>query len=164
MHRAAFMVIGLLAFGALGGCAAVALTAGSMAANAGINHTLNGITHKTFVTPVDDLQTATLATLDKMDISVTDIKEVKAGWEIKAKAYDRIIEIELEVLTPQAARMRVVANQGKFFFKDAATATEIINQTAETLDRTAAETREGQKQSRRDYRPPHPHSKPPHTH
>ncbi len=83
---------------------------------------------------------------------------------LKAKAYDRIIEIELEVLTPQAARMRVVANQGKFFFKDAATAIEIINQTAETLDRTAAETREGQKQSRRDYRPPHTHSKPPHTH
>jgi len=164
MHRAAFMVIGLLAFGGLGGCAAVALTVGSMATSAGINHTLTGITYKTFVTPVDDLRTATLATLDKMDMSVTDIKEVKAGWEIKAKAYDRIIEIELETLTRRSTRIRVVANQGKFFFKDAATATEIINQTAETLDRTAAKTHEGQKLSRSDYRPPHTHPKPPHTH
>ncbi len=156
MHRAAFMVIGLLAFGGLGGCAAV-LTAGSMAASAGINHTLKGISYKTFVTPVDDLQTATLATLDKMDMSVTDIKEVKTGWEIKAKAYDRIIEIELEALTPQAARMRVVANQGQFFFKDAATATEIIIQTAETLDGTAAKTRERPSRSRLAKRPPHRH-------
>ena len=163
MHRGVFMVIGLLAFGGLGGCAAV-LTAGSMATSAGINHTLKGIAYKTFVTPVDDLRTATLATLDKMDMSVTDIKEVKAGWEIKAKAYDRIIEIELEALTRRSTRMRVVANQGKFFFKDAATATEIINQTAETLDRTAAKTQEGQKQSRRADRPPHTHPKPPHTH
>jgi len=107
-----------------------------MATSAGVNHTLTGITYKTFVTPVDDLRTATLATLDKMDMSVTDIKEVKAGWEIKAKAYDRIIEIELEALTRRSTRMRVVANQGEFFFKDAATATEIIIQTAETLEKT----------------------------
>ncbi len=136
--RAAFVVIGLLAFGGLGGCAATALTAGSMAAGTGINHTLNGITYKTFVTPVDDLRAATLATLDMMDMSVTDIKEVKSGWEIKATAYDRTIEIELEALTRRATRMRVVANMGQFIFKDAATATEIIIQTAETLDRTAA--------------------------
>ncbi len=138
MHRGVFMVIGLLALGGLGGCATAALTAGSMAISAGINHTLNGITYKTFVTPVEDLRTATLRTLDRMDMGVTDIKEVKSGWEIKATAYDRTIEIELEALSRRATRMRVVANMGQYFFKDAATATEIIIQTVETLENTAA--------------------------
>ena len=40
----------------------------------------------------------------------------------------------LERLTPQATRMRVVANEGALFFKDSSTATEIILQTAQTLE------------------------------
>ena len=39
-------------------------------------------------------------------------------------------------MSSRTARMRVVANEGEFFFKDAATATEIIVQTAATLDQT----------------------------
>jgi len=35
-------------------------------------------------------------------------------------------------------RMRVVANQGAIFFKDSATATEIVLQTAQTLQDDAA--------------------------
>ena len=128
--RAALFALALLA---LPGCAAVALTAGSMAAGEGVNHTLTGISYKTFATPIDELKVATLKTLKRLDMGVEDQKQVKAGWEITAKAYDRTIEIELESLTRRATRMRVVANQGEIFFKDAATSTEIIIQTAETL-------------------------------
>lgn len=118
---------------ALQGCAAAALTAGSIAAGTGVNHTLSGISYKTFAVPVEDMRTATLGTLERMDMEVTDIKETKSGWEIQAKAYDRTIEIELEALSRRATRMRVVANQGGIFFKDSATSTEIIIQTAQRL-------------------------------
>ncbi len=118
---------------ALQGCAAAALTAGSIAAGTGVNHTLSGISYKTFAAPVEDMRAATLGTLERMDMEVTDIKETKSGWEIQAKAYDRIIEIELEALSRRATRMRVVANQGGIFFKDSATSTEIIIQTAQRL-------------------------------
>ncbi len=128
--RVTFFVLALLA---LTGCAAVALTAGSMAAGEGINHTLSGITYKTFATPIDELKVATLKTLERLDMPVSEQKQAVSGWEIVATAYDRKIEIELEALTKRATRMRVVANKGEIFFKDAATATEIIIQTAETL-------------------------------
>ncbi len=132
--RVSFLVLSLLF---LPGCAAVALTAGSMAAGEGINHTLSGITYKTFAVSVDDLRVATFKTLDRLDMEVIDRKQTVSGWEIVAKAYDRKIEIELEALTKRATRMRVVANKGGIFFKDAATSTEIILQTAETLEMEA---------------------------
>ena len=45
---------------------------------------------------------------------------------------DREIEIELEMVSAKATRMRTVAKQG-VFFKDRATATEILNQTEKIL-------------------------------
>ncbi|MDP6430402.1 MAG: SDR family oxidoreductase, partial [Rhodospirillales bacterium] len=66
--------------------------------------------------------------------AVTYIRETKSGWEIKGTAADREIDIELESLTRRTTRMRVVANEGDIFFKDSATSTEIIIQTAETLE------------------------------
>ena len=129
--RVSFLVLSLLF---LPGCAAVALTAGSMAAGEGINHTLSGISYKTFSASIDDMRVATFKTLDRLDMDVTDQEQMPSGWKIMAKAYDRQIEIELEALTKRATRMRVVAHQGGFFFRDAATSTEIIIQTVETLD------------------------------
>lgn len=56
---------------------------------------------------------------------------------VSGTARDRIIDIELESVTARTTRMRVVANKGHIFFKDAATATEIILQTAQALDEQA---------------------------
>lgn len=120
----------------LQGCAAIALTAGGLAAGTGVNHTLTGITYKTFNTPVNKLRLATLKTLHRMDIKVTNDRKVEFGREIMAVAVKREIEIEFETLTKRTTRMRVVVSDG-VFFKDGATATEIILQTAETLDREA---------------------------
>ncbi len=66
-------------------------------------------------------------------MTVTEDSETEDGWEIKATAAKREIDIELERLTKRATRMRVVANEGEIFFKDAATATEIIIMTAENV-------------------------------
>jgi hypothetical protein len=128
--RLAVVALGLLA---LPGCAAVALTAGGIAGGAGVSHTLSGITYKTFATPLDELRSATLLTLEQMDMGVTVDQATDEGWEITALAADRKIDIELERLTARATRMRVVAHKGEIFFKDSATATEIIIMTAENL-------------------------------
>jgi len=121
----------------LPGCAAVALTGVALAAGVGVDHTLNGTVYKTFTTPVDNVQVATIKALDEMAITVTDKQKTASGWDIKAIAANRKIEVQLEALTPKTTRMRVVANKDKIFFKDSSTATEIIIKTAETLDEIA---------------------------
>ncbi len=118
---------------ALPGCAAVALTAAGVAGGAGVNHTLNGIAYKTFNTSLAELRAGTLRTLEDMDMAVIEDSKTEDGWGIKATAIEREIDIELERLTRRATRMRVVANDGEIFFKDAATATEIIIMTAENV-------------------------------
>ena len=138
MHilRAAVLIWALFS---VPGCAGVALTAGGIAGSTGVNHTLSGIAYKTFIAPVDELHFATLKTLGRMDMEVSEDKETASGFEILALARDRQIEIELESLTSKTTRMRVVANKGEIFFKDAATATEIIIQTAETMAKDAGQ-------------------------
>lgn len=116
------------------GCTAVALTAVGLVAGVGIDHSLSGIAYKTFTLPADELQVATMKTLKKMDMEITKQKRTKNGWEIEALAVNRSISIELEELSANTTRMRVVANQNELFFRDSATATEIIVQTADTLD------------------------------
>ena len=118
---------------ALQGCAAVALTAGSMAADAGIEHTLSGISNKTFVSTMDDARYAVFKTLDRLDMDIADQTQTRNGWVIFALANDRTIEIKLEAVTYRVTRIRVIAHKGSFFFKDGATATEIIVQMAETM-------------------------------
>lgn len=80
---------------------------------------------------------ATLAGLQRMDISVEGHAATDDGWMVSGTARDRTIDIELEGVTGRTTRMRVVANKGQIFFKDAATATEIILQTAQALDEQA---------------------------
>jgi len=121
------------ALAALQGCAGVALTAGGIAGGTGVEHTMNGISYKTFATPLANMRLATLKTLDKLDMKVTDDHQTEEGWQIEAAAHDRDIDITLESLTSRTTRMRVVVNKGEIFFKDASTSTEIILQTGETL-------------------------------
>lgn len=131
VFRAAALVLGLLA---LQGCAAIALTAGSVVAGAGVDHTMSGIVYKTFASSLAEMRLATLKTLKRMDMEVVRDEKIDDGWEIEAIALERTIDIEFEALTRRTTRMRVVANKGNIFFKDSATATEIIIQTAEAID------------------------------
>ena len=141
---------------ALQGCAIgglglmLAATGTGLAAGAGVDHTLSGITYKTFSVSRNQLRYATLKTLHRMDMKVVKDKREKEYHYIEATALDRTIEIELERLTSRTTRMRVVANKGEIFFKDAATATEIIVQTAATLDtQTARQRSRGSSRSRK---------------
>ena len=128
------IALAIAATALLFGCAPVALTAGSIAGSAGVNHTMNGIAYKTFTTPVKTMRVATLKTLNRMEMQVTQDSKSDEGLVIAATAIDRRITIELEELTPATTRMRVVTNKGDFFFKDGATSTEIILQTAQVVE------------------------------
>lgn len=109
------------------------MTGVGTAASSGVSYTLDSIAYKTFSASEEGLRTATLRTLKRMDIQVKETEPTEAGSKIVAEAADRTIEIELDRLTTKTARMRVNAKQG-WFFKDRATAAEIILQTERTLD------------------------------
>jgi len=123
------------------GCAAVGLTllgvGTGVSAATGVSYTLDSIAYKTFTAPEEGLRAATLKTLKRMDIEVEENQPTESGRKIVAVADDRAIEIELDRLTSQTTRMRVNVKQG-WFFKDRATATEIIIQTERTLDNEPA--------------------------
>jgi len=143
--RGLLVVLPLVIF--IEGCAAAGLTlfgvGAGTAAGTGVSYTLDSIAYKTFTAPLEDLQSATLRTLNRMDMEVKDIKvkeeatesgeKTETGREIVALAGDRTIEIELDRLTSKTTRMRVNAKRG-WFLKDRATATEIIVQTEQTLE------------------------------
>ena len=133
----------LVALG-LQGCASIGLGLATAGAGAGISagyeHTVNGIVYKTFAAPQAEVRVATLHALKLMAMPITVDQTSETGWTLTATANKRTIDIELQALTGQTTRMRVVANDGAIFFKDAATATEIINQTAQAVldDQNAA--------------------------
>jgi len=118
------------------GCAAIGLAvfavAAGTAAGAGVSHTLDGIAYKSFTVTLEGLQTATLMTLKRMDIPVSQTQDTEAGRKILATAADRDVEIELDKLTSRTTRLRVVAKRN-WLIRDRATATEIILQTDQTL-------------------------------
>jgi hypothetical protein len=97
----------------------------------GGSHTLSGITYRTFVEPLPKVKAASFKALQRMQIRVAGTSRIENGEQIKARAADRDIEIELEALSPNTTRMRVVTSQG--LLKDSATATEIIMQTERSL-------------------------------
>ena len=107
-------------------------TGAGTAASSGVSYTLDSIAYKTFTASEEGLHTATLKTLKRMDIQVKEREQTEAGSKIVAEAADRIIEIEVDRLSPNTSRMRVNANQG-WLFKDRATAMEILIQTERTL-------------------------------
>jgi Protein of unknown function (DUF3568) len=119
------------------GCAAVGVTLFSVGAGVtagtGVSYTLDSIAYKTFTASLEGVHGATRQTLRQMDITVQEDQPTDSGRKVLAVAGDRTVEIELDRLTSQTSRMRVNAKQG-WFFKDRATATEIIVQTARTLE------------------------------
>ena len=130
----ALAMIGL----ALQGCVAAGLTLASVGAGvgagAGVEHTMNGIVYKTFAASGNEVRFAALKALDHLGMPVTVDEKSEEGWNLTATATDRTIDIEMQKLTEQTTRMRVVVNEGAIFFKDSSTGTEIIKQTSNALE------------------------------
>ena len=140
--------------GWLQGCAGAGLavmgaTAG-VGLGTGVEHQLSGISYKTFAAPIGGVHVATRSTLSRLGMPVTADAATETGRALTATATGRTIDIELERLTPQTTRMRVSASQGGLFFKDSATATEIILQTAQSLQNDPSGSPRRVHQRRRD--------------
>ncbi len=103
-----------------------------VATGTSVAYTLDGIAYRTFTAPLPQVETATRTALDRMGIKVEATSKIEQGKAIKAVTLDREIEIELEMISSRTTRIRTVAKQG-LFFKDRATATEIIIQTEKAL-------------------------------
>ncbi len=123
----------------LAGCGApLALTTLGAAAGTGsgaaVSYTMDGIAYKTFTAPAPKVRRATLAALRKMDLKLQPAEPSPNGGSpaILAMGNERQIEIQLDLISPQTTRIKVIAREG-LFFKDKATATEIITQVADAL-------------------------------
>jgi hypothetical protein len=115
----------------LAGCDPISLTALGVGTAYGVQHTLSGISYRTFSVPLPQVRSAVMTALRHMDIRVASKEPMENGERLLARASDRDIEVELEAITPKATRMRSTARSG--LIRDAATATEIILQTERLL-------------------------------
>ena len=122
----------LFAFGT-SGCAAVALTPAAVGGGVAANHQLGGIAYRTFTAPLPRVRSAAMAALKRMSIKPDGSEKIDYGERLLAKAGDRNIEIELEALTPNTTRMRVVAKKDGGMIVDSSTAVEIITQTEKSI-------------------------------
>jgi len=114
---------------ALCGCAAVALTAAGVGGGVAATHQMGGQTYRTFTAPLSRVKEAVYAALRRMAIRSSGSEKIELGERLLAKAGDRDIDIELEALTPNTTRMKVVVRRNGGVIVDAATAYEIITQT-----------------------------------
>ncbi|OGA47079.1 MAG: hypothetical protein A3G24_27440 [Betaproteobacteria bacterium RIFCSPLOWO2_12_FULL_62_13] len=104
-----------------------------MGASAGVQYTLSGIAYRTFSEPLPQVMLAVFIALDRMAIKVDSKEKIYNGQRIWARTSDREIQIELEVISPKATRMRSIARSGVLL--DQATSAEIIVQTEKALGR-----------------------------
>jgi hypothetical protein len=120
----------------LNGCVGVGMTlfgvGAGVTAGTSVSYTLDGIAYRTFTVPLPQVESATRTALDRMGIKIDSTAKTEQGKAIKATTNDREIEIELEMVSSKTTRIRTVAKQG-IFFKDRATAGEIIFQTEKVL-------------------------------
>lgn len=129
----------LLLFSALlflSGCEAIGMTlfgvGTGVATGTSVSYTIDGYAYRTFTAPLSEVESATRTALNRMGIQVSSSAKTELGKALLAKSSDRDIEIELEKVSPKTTRIRTVAKQG-MFFKDRATAAEIIFQTEKVL-------------------------------
>lgn len=114
------------------GCEPMALTAFGVGASAGVQHTLSGVTYRTFTAPSPRVKAAALNALSRMGIKVDSTEKMAGGELIKASTPERRIEIEIERISANTTRLRAVAKQPGLLY-DSATATEILLQTERIL-------------------------------
>jgi len=123
-----------IAVGVLSSCLAVATTTAGIGGSAALNHTITGVTYRTFTAPAHTVRKAAIGALKRMRIKVVSKGKKKDQdiYLISAKANKRNIEVEIEPISANATRIRVKAKKS-FFQYDSATADEIVMQTKRKL-------------------------------
>ncbi len=121
---------------ALSGCALMGLAvvpATVSGGAAGVDYTFTNNAYKTISSPVADVEAAVYKALKKMDIKEMKRKAGEGKVSVTAVTTNLDIYIDLEKVTPTVTNIEVNAKKG-VFFKDKATATEIIVQTEKNLE------------------------------
>lgn len=123
-----------IALGGLSACMAVATTTAGIGGSAALNHTMRGVSYYTFTAPATTVNEASIKALNHMKIKVVSkgLKEGQDVYLISAKTDKRNIEVEIEPISANAARIRVAAKKSLFQY-DSATADEIVKQTNQHL-------------------------------
>jgi hypothetical protein len=119
----------------LSGCALIPF-AGAAAVSggaAGVNYSFTNVAYKTISYPVADVEAALHESLKKMNIKEMKREAGEGIVSITAVTSYLDISIDLEKVTPSVTNIKVNARRG-VFFKDKATATEIIVQVQENLE------------------------------
>jgi hypothetical protein len=122
----------LAAAALLCGCEPLSLAMLGIGGSAAVNHKVSGTPTRTFTATLPRVRIASMGALKRMGIKTDGTKKIENGEVITARAGSREIEVELESLTGNTTRMRVVARDGGLFY-DSATASEIIVQTEKSL-------------------------------
>jgi hypothetical protein len=122
---------------ALGGCVAAGIEAASAgvgsAVDAGFGESRTGAVVRTFTAPIEEVRTATVAALERMAFDYREEPSTADGRKLVARSGNHDVQIELARLSPNATRLRVLADGPGIFAKDAATGQEIVQQTARAL-------------------------------
>ena len=114
------------------GCEPLSLTALGIGGSAAVNHKMSSTPTRTFTAPLLRVKTASIGALKRMGIATEEVRKIDNGEMITARVGRREIQVELESLTANTTRMRVLARDGSLFY-DGATASEIIVQTEKVL-------------------------------
>ena len=119
----------------LSGCAVLpfAVPAAFSGGAAGVNYSFTNIAYKTISYPAADVEAALYEALKKVNIRVMKRETDGALVSVTAATDHLDIYIDLEKVTPTLTNIKVNAKRGPFF-KDKATATEVILQTLEQLE------------------------------
>jgi len=118
---------------ALSGCALCLVPAAVSSGAAGVEYTFTNSAYKTISAPVADVEAALNKALKKMSIKETKRKAKEGKVSVTGVTGNLDIYIDLEKVTPTVTNIEVNAKKG-VFFKDKATATEIIVQTEKNLE------------------------------
>jgi hypothetical protein len=134
------MILCLFAF-SLAGCEPLALSIVGAGAGAALRYTIDGVAYRTFTASAAEVKHASLAALERMGIAFQSLDRFEHGELIYARAENRLIEIEIEPISPRATRMRIAAKNGGWLY-DTATANEIVAQTERGLQFAAGRAEE----------------------
>jgi hypothetical protein len=129
----------LVVLAALEGCAGVTVvgTENGVPVGAVTDYTLRGTASRTFTGSSDAVYQATRSALLHMGMNVNTDTRTDDERGVTASAGDREVEIELLALTSKTTQMLVTVRRG-LFWRDRATAGEIVAQAQVALDRATA--------------------------
>jgi len=117
----------------LAACEPVAIAILGAGASTALRYNMDGVASRTFTAPVAAVKSASLAALERMGLALDSTTSFDAGETIFARAQNPDIEIELEPISKQATRIRIIAKGGSLFY-DNATAYELVQQTEKLLE------------------------------